>query len=212
MRELSMFLHDAQEHAAAGQPAFYPPAGRMFAALELTPLDRVRAVIVGQDPYHGPGQAMGLCFSVPAGVRHPPSLQNIFKERQQDLGLPVPRSGDLSDWARSGVLLLNSVMTVAPGQAASHAGMGWERFTDRIISLISEQRKNVVFLLWGAYAQRKGQLVDTARHHVLGAPHPSPLSAHRGFFGSKPFSQTNALLRAAGVELVDWRLRADREA
>ncbi len=184
---------------------FYPPAHLVFAALELTPFDDVRVVVLGQDPYHGPGQAMGLCFSVPPGVPQPPSLQNIFQELQTDVGIPVPSTGDLTPWAERGVLLLNAVLTVSPRRAGSHAGKGWEQFTDRAIKELSERREAVVFLLWGRYAQRKGELVDRMRHHVLTAAHPSPYSVS-GFFGCRHFSRTNALLGAAGRPEVDWRL------
>jgi uracil-DNA glycosylase len=166
----------------------------------------VRVVILGQDPYHGPGQAMGLCFSVPAGVPLPPSLRNIYDELQKDVGVPRPTSGDLTPWAERGVLLLNAVLTVSPGQAASHAGKGWERFTDRAIAELSERREGVVFLLWGRYAQQKGAIVDRARHDVLTAAHPSPLSAASGFLGCCHFSQANALLETSGRDPVDWTL------
>ncbi|HEY7344711.1 MAG TPA: uracil-DNA glycosylase [Gaiella sp.] len=202
MQELRAFL---VAEVAAGR-RFYPPADRVFNALALTPFDDVRVVILGQDPYHGPGQAMGLCFSVPAGVPPPPSLQNIHTELERDLGLPRPSSGDLTPWAERGVLLLNAVLTVSPGSAASHAGKGWERFTDRAIGELSERRDGLVFLLWGRYAQQKGRIVDTTRHHVLTTAHPSPLSASNGFFGCRHFSRANALLEAAGQEPVDWSL------
>lgn len=184
---------------------FYPPADRVFEALRLTPFDEVRVVVLGQDPYHGAGQAMGLCFSVSDGVPQPPSLRNIFTELATDLGLPAPRSGDLTPWARQGVLLLNAVLTVCPGRAGSHAGKGWERFTDRAVRELSERREGIVFLLWGRYAQQKGELVDRSRHHVLAAAHPSPYSVG-GFFGCGHFSQANALLAASGSEPIDWRL------
>jgi uracil-DNA glycosylase len=202
MQELRAFL---VQQVAAGR-RFYPPADRVFNALALTPFDDVRVVILGQDPYHGPGQAMGLCFSVPAGVAPPPSLQNIHTELGRDLGLPRPSSGDLTPWAERGVLLLNAVLTVSPGSAASHAGKGWERFTDRAIGELSARRDGLVFLLWGRYAQQKGRIVDTTRHHVLTTAHPSPLSASNGFFGCRHFSRANALLEAAGHEPVDWAL------
>ena len=202
MQELRAFL--VQEVAAGRR--FYPPADRVFNALALTPFDNVRVVILGQDPYHGPGQAMGLCFSVPAGVAPPPSLQNIHTELERDLGLPRPSSGDLTPWAERGVLLLNAVLTVSPGNAASHAGKGWERFTDRAIGELSARRDGLVFLLWGRYAQQKGRIVDTTRHHVLTSAHPSPLSASNGFFGCRHFSRANTLLEAAGQEPVDWAL------
>jgi len=185
---------------------FYPPADRVFNALSLTPFDDVRVVILGQDPYHGAGQAMGLCFSVPAGVRPPPSLQNIHAELESDLGLARPATGDLTPWAERGVLLLNAVLTVSPGKPASHAGKGWERFTDRAIAALSEHREGVVFLLWGRHAQQKGAVVDASRHHVLTAAHPSPFSAANGFFGCRHFSRANALLAEGGQAPVDWSL------
>ncbi len=202
MQGLRAFLRD---ELRAGR-GFYPPADRVFNALATTPLDHVRVVILGQDPYHGAGQAMGLCFSVPAGVAHPPSLRNIFQELHADLGVPVPQTGDLTPWAERGVLLLNAVLTVSPGKPASHAGRGWERFTDRVIAELSARRSGVVFLLWGRYAQQKGAVVDTDRHHVLQAAHPSPYSAANGFFGCRHFSRANALLEASGSDPVDWRL------
>ena len=185
---------------------FYPPADRVFNALSLTPFDDVRVVILGQDPYHGAGQAMGLCFSVPAGVRPPPSLQNIHAELESDLGLARPATGDLTPWAERGVLLLNAVLTVSPGKPASHAGKGWERFTDRAIAALSEHREGVVFLLWGRHAQQKGAVVDASRHHVLTAAHPSPYSAANGFFGCRHFSHANTLLAEGGRAPVDWSL------
>lgn len=202
MQELRAFLRSELE---AGR-RFFPPADRVFNALHLTPFDDVRVVLLGQDPYHGPGQAMGLCFSVPAGVPQPPSLRNIFDELVRDAGVPRPSSGDLTPWAERGVLLLNAVLTVAPGQAASHAGKGWERFTDRAIRELSERRDGLVFLLWGRYAQQKGAIVDGSRHHVLTAAHPSPLSAANGFLGCCHFSKANALLESGGREPIDWRL------
>lgn len=202
MRELRTFLVD---EVASGR-RFYPPADRVFRALEVTPFDAVRVVLLGQDPYHGPGQAMGLCFSVPKGVPPPPSLQNLFKELADDVGVPTPTSGDLTPWAERGVLLLNAVLTVSPGRAGSHAGKGWERFTDRAVQALSERREGLVFLLLGRYAQQKGAVVDRTRHDVVAAAHPSPLSASSGFFGSRPFSRANALLEARGGEPVDWRL------
>jgi uracil-DNA glycosylase len=185
---------------------FFPPADRVFHALALTPLDDVRVVILGQDPYHGRGQAMGLCFSVPPGVPQPPSLQNIFKELAADVGLPVPATGDLTPWAQRGVLLLNAVLTVSPRKPGSHAGKGWERFTDRAVAELSARRDGIVFLLWGRYAQQKGEVVDRARHHVLTAAHPSPYSAANGFFGCRHFSQASALLESDGRDPIDWRL------
>ena len=202
MQELRAFLASELE---AGR-GFYPPGRLVFDALRLTPLDTVRVVILGQDPYHGRGQAMGLCFSVPAGVTPPPSLRNIFAELGTDIGGPVPSTGDLTPWAERGVLLLNSVLTVAPGSPASHAGKGWETFTDRVIAELSARREGIVFLLWGRYAQQKGAIVDPARHHVLTAAHPSPYSASNGFFGCRHFSRANTLLTEAGHVPVDWGL------
>jgi uracil-DNA glycosylase len=203
LKALRSFLVD---EVAAGR-GFYPPAERVFTALELTPLPDVRVVILGQDPYHGQGQAMGLCFSVPPGVTPPPSLRNIFQELRDDVGIDVsPLNGDLSPWARRGVLLLNAVLTVSPGKPASHAGHGWEGFTDRVIRELCARTDGVVFLLWGRYAQQKGAHIDAARHHVLTAAHPSPYSAASGFFGCRHFSQANAMLRAGGREPVDWTL------
>jgi uracil-DNA glycosylase len=201
MHQLRAFL--ASEVTAGRR--FFPPADRVFNALWLTPFDDVRVVILGQDPYHGAGQAMGLCFSVPAGVPQPPSLQNVFKELSSDLGVPIPASGDLTPWAERGVLLLNSVLTVAPRAPGSHAGKGWEPFTDRVIRELSDRREGIVFLLWGTYARQKGDVVDRSRHHVLTAAHPSPYSA-AGFFGCRHFSQANEQLEAGGREAVDWRL------
>ncbi len=192
---------------AAGKRIF--PAGSLwFRALDLTPLDKVRVVILGQDPYHGPGQAHGLCFSVPTGVRPPPSLVNIFKELESDLGVPPAGHGCLESWAHQGVLLLNSVLTVEMAQAASHQGKGWERFTDAIIRKVNAAPRPVVFILWGSYAQKKAAFVDGERHLVLKSVHPSPLSAYNGFFGSKPFSKANAFLESHGQNPIDWRLPA----
>jgi uracil-DNA glycosylase len=184
----------------------YPPGPEIFAALNATPFDAVKVVILGQDPYHGPGQAQGLCFSVRPGVRVPPSLQNIFTEIENDLGIPRPDHGCLMPWARRGVLLLNAVLTVQAGMAGSHQGKGWEGFTDRGIDELNRGREGLVFLLWGSYAQAKGRLIDTRRHCVLKAPHPSPLSAHRGFLGCRHFSKTNQYLEAHGQTSVDWSL------
>lgn len=184
----------------------YPPAREIFAAFDACPFEGVRVVILGQDPYHGEGQANGLCFSVAPGVALPPSLINIFKEIQSDLGVagPLPASGDLSGWARQGVLLLNSTLTVEAHRAGSHQGMGWEQLTDAAISQLNEKRENIVFMLWGSYAIRKGAYIDRNRHLVLTSPHPSPLSAHRGFFGNHHFSQANSYLAAHGKQPVDW--------
>ncbi|MFQ8431653.1 uracil-DNA glycosylase [Amaricoccus sp. W119] len=196
-------------HAAARRAAgaeVYPPEPLTFRALELTPPEAVRVVLLGQDPYHGPGQAEGLSFSVPEGVRVPPSLRNIFRELSADLGLPTPAPGHLGLWARRGVLLLNAVMTVEQGKAGAHRRRGWESFTDRLISHVATLDQPVVYLLWGAYAQAKAPLLTNPRHLVLRAPHPSPLSAHRGFLGARPFSQANAFLETAGESPIDWSL------
>ncbi len=185
----------------------FPKGSEWFHALDVTPLERVRVVILGQDPYHGEGQAHGLCFSVKPGVRPPPSLINIYKEMKSDLGLEPPSHGNLEAWARQGVLLLNAVLTVEAGLAASHQGKGWERFTDAVIRLVNDQPRPVVFILWGSYAQRKAAFVDRQRHLVLASAHPSPLSAHNGFFGSRPFSKANEFLIANDQDPIDWDLR-----
>lgn len=182
----------------------YPPAKLIFNAFDQCPFDEVEVVIVGQDPYHEPRQAHGLCFSVNDGVEIPPSLQNIYKEIHDDLGKPIPRSGNLERWARQGVLLLNATLTVQAHRAGSHQGKGWEEFTDAVIRQLANERENLVFILWGAYAQRKGENIDTNRHLVLKSPHPSPLSAHRGFFGNKHFSKANEYLVAHGKNPIDW--------
>ncbi|HOT64580.1 MAG TPA: uracil-DNA glycosylase [Paludibacteraceae bacterium] len=182
----------------------YPPAKLIFNAFDQCPFDEVEVVIVGQDPYHEPGQAHGLCFSVNDGIEIPPSLQNIYKEIHDDLGKPIPRSGNLERWARQGVLLLNATLTVQAHRAGSHQGKGWEEFTDAAIRHLANERQNLVFILWGAYAQRKGENIDTNRHLVLKSPHPSPLSAHRGFFGNKHFSKANEYLVAHGKKPIDW--------
>ena len=182
----------------------YPPAAKIFAAFDACPFDKVKVVILGQDPYHGPAQANGLCFSVNPGVRMPPSLVNIFKEVSADTGAPMPADGDLSRWARQGVLLLNATLTVEANRAGSHQGQGWEQFTDEVISRLSRDRDHLVFILWGSYAIRKSALIDQSRHLVLTSPHPSPLSAHRGFFGNHHFSRANAYLAAAGETPVAW--------
>ena len=184
----------------------YPAEDQVFAALHLTPLAEVKVLILGQDPYHGPGQAHGLCFSVRAGTPPPPSLQNIFTELHDDLGIERPSTGDLTPWARQGVLLLNATLTVRAHQAASHQGKGWETFTDQVIRAVNDKTDTVVFILWGNSARRKKVLVDADRHVIIESPHPSPLSAHRGFFGSHPFSRANEALVAAGRDPVDWRL------
>ncbi len=204
MQELKSFLRQEKDL----KKVIYPHSDNWFHALEATPLDQVKVVILGQDPYHQPGQAHGLCFSVLPGVKVPPSLVNIYKELQADLGLMPPGHGFLDSWAQQGVLLLNSVLTVEQSNAASHQGKGWERFTDRVISLVNEHCENVVFLLWGSYAQKKGACIDRERHCVLKAPHPSPLSAHRGFLGCQHFSQANHYLQQAGKTAIDWSLPA----
>ncbi|WP_421765634.1 uracil-DNA glycosylase [Ekhidna sp.] len=182
----------------------YPPGSLIFNAFDHCPFDDVKVVIVGQDPYHGPGQANGLCFSVAEGVRHPPSLQNIFKEIQNDLGQPIPASGNLERWADQGVLLLNATLTVEARKAGSHQNKGWETFTDRVLEVVSNEKEHVVFLLWGAYAQKKGAIIDASKHLLLKAPHPSPFSAHSGFFGRKHFSQTNQYLITKGLRSIKW--------
>lgn len=186
----------------------YPRGREWFRALDLTPLDKVRVVILGQDPYHGPGQAHGLCFSVKPGVRPPPSLVNIYKELQSDLGIPRANHGFLEHWAQQGVLLLNSVLTVEMAKAASHQKKGWERFTDAVIRLVNAKDQPVVFMLWGAYAQKKAAFVDAEKHLVLKAAHPSPLSAHNGFLGCRHFSQCNTFLESKGLAPIDWALPA----
>ena len=186
------------------QQTVFPPAGRIFAAFDACPFDKVKVVILGQDPYPGYGQANGLSFSVNPGVELPRSLRNIYKELEDDLGCPPPPTGDLSGWARQGVLLLNATLTVDAGAPASHQNRGWETFTDAAIRRLAEERENLVVILWGAYAQRKGEFIDRSRHCVITSPHPSPLSASRGFFGSRPFSRANAYLAAHGIEPVDW--------
>ncbi len=202
MLELKKYLHQRKQAGAV----IYPAGDHYFNAFGLAPFDQVKVVILGQDPYHGPGQAHGLCFSVRSGIRPPPSLLNIFKELESDLSIPLAPHGCLTHWAEQGVLLLNSVLTVERGQAGAHQGKGWESFTDKVIQLINEQREGVVFLLWGSYAQKKGQFIDRNKHLVLTAPHPSPLSAYRGFMGCKHFSQANNYLVAKGVGAIDWAL------
>ncbi|MBC2774023.1 uracil-DNA glycosylase [Rhizobium sp. AQ_MP] len=202
MRDLKDFL---QRQKAVGKQIF-PKGAEYFRALDLTPLTEVRVVILGQDPYHGAGQAHGLCFSVRPGVRIPPSLVNIYKELQSDLGIAPARHGFLEHWARQGVLLLNSVLTVEEARAASHQGQGWERFTDAVIRAVNEDCEHVVFMLWGSYAQKKAAFVDRSRHLVLKAPHPSPLSAHNGFFGCRHFSQANDYLVSRCRSAIDWQL------
>lgn len=202
MESLSAFL---RAEKASGK-IVYPQGKNIFAALNCTPLDAVKVVIIGQDPYHGPGQAHGLSFSVPHGIAIPPSLRNIYKELVTDIGIAPPTHGNLAAWAEQGVLLLNAVLTVQHANAGSHQGKGWERFTDRVIEIVNQHCEHMVFLLWGAYAQKKGRAIDRARHLVLQAPHPSPLSAHRGFLGSAHFSKANEYLHAHAKTPIDWQV------
>lgn len=198
--ELAAFVKDEYKTATV-----YPPPKFIFRAFELCPFDKVKVVILGQDPYHGPGQANGLSFAVAEGMRNPPSLQNIFKELESDLSEPVKNpSGDLSRWAEQGVLLLNATLTVRARSAGSHQNKGWEQFTDAVIRVLSEKREHLVFILWGNYAKQKGAHIDRARHLVIESPHPSPFAAHGGFFGSKPFSKTNAYLASHGLAPIEW--------
>ncbi|KAA1172013.1 uracil-DNA glycosylase [Marinobacter salinexigens] len=207
MQTLADFL--ASEERAG--KVLFPPSHLCFNALNSTPLDKVSVVILGQDPYHGPGQAHGLCFSVRPDVQTPPSLVNIFKEIQEDLGIAPPDHGCLQPWADQGVLLLNSVLTVVQSQAGAHQGKGWETFTDKVIEIINREREGVVFLLWGSYAKKKGQHIDRSRHLVLDGPHPSPLSAYRGFFGCKHFSRANEWLQQKGQPPIHWALPSKAE-
>ncbi|MBP0047804.1 uracil-DNA glycosylase [Marinobacterium sp. AK62] len=202
MQALKQFLQAEK----AAHKVIYPHSSNWFHALEATPLDQVKVVVIGQDPYHQPGQAHGLCFSVKPGVKTPPSLVNIYKELQSDLGIAPADHGYLESWAWQGVLLLNAVLTVEQSNANAHQGKGWERFTDRVIELVNEQCEHVVFMLWGSYAQKKGASIDTHKHLVLKAPHPSPLSAHRGFFGCGHFSKANQWLEQQGMQPVQWEL------
>lgn len=182
----------------------YPPGPEIFNAFDSTPFQNVKVVILGQDPYHGPGQAHGLCFSVKSPVKPPPSLVNIYKEINNDIGLPIAHTGDLSSWTKQGVFLLNAMLTVRAREAGSHKALGWQNFTDAVIKALSDKRENLIFLLWGKFAQSKSLLIDPSKHHVLKAPHPSPFSAHSGFFGSKHFSKTNQLLKDSGQTEIDW--------
>lgn len=182
----------------------YPPGNRIFSAFDYTPFDEVKVVIIGQDPYHGPNQANGLAFSVSDGVRQPPSLQNIFKELNDDLGTPIPQSGNLERWAKQGVLLLNATLTVRASQAGSHQNKGWETFTDGVIQKLSDKKEKLVFILWGAYAQKKGSIIDASKHFIIKSTHPSPFSVHNGFFGSKPFSKTNNYLLQNHKGIINW--------
>lgn len=202
MKDLKNFL---VEEAKNGK-TIYPKGEDIFSAMNLTPFEDVKVVIIGQDPYHGPGQAHGLCFSVKKEVPIPPSLVNIYKELQSDLGFSPPKHGFLEAWARQGVLLLNNVLTVEKGKAGSHHNRGWELFTDKIIEMLNEKKENLVFILWGSPAQKKAQSVDPKKHFILKSVHPSPLSSYRGFFGSKPFSQTNSFLQSKGLKAVDWQI------
>lgn len=204
MQTLRAFLLQRKQ---AGK-VIYPPGDEYFNAFNYTPFDQVKVVILGQDPYHGPGQAHGLCFSVPEGVRPPPSLKNIFKEIHRDLGLPVPTHGCLTSWANQGVLLLNSVLTVEQASAGAHQKKGWETFTDRVIRCVNDHQEGVVFMLWGSYAHKKGQFIDETKHKVLRSVHPSPLSAHRGFLGCGHFSEANKYLTSIGKDVIDWSLPA----
>lgn len=196
-------LTDFVRRAYSAGPC-YPPGPQIFNAFNLCPFSRVKVVIIGQDPYHEPGQAEGLCFSVADGVPQPPSLQNIFKEIENDLGRPAPQSGSLRRWAEQGVLLLNAVLTVREHQAASHAGHGWETFTDAVVRAVAERKEHIVYMLWGSYAQKKGAIADPARNCILKAVHPSPLSVYRGFFGCRHFSRANDYLRSVGKEPIVW--------
>jgi len=182
----------------------YPPGNRIFSAFDFTPFDEVKVVIIGQDPYHGANQANGLSFSVADGVRHPPSLQNIFKELNSDLNVPIPQSGNLERWAKQGVLMLNATLTVRASQAGSHQKKGWEIFTDAVIQKLSDEKENLVFILWGAYAQKKGSIIDVSKHFIVKSAHPSPFSAYNGFFGSKPFSKTNEYLIQQNKKEIIW--------
>jgi len=184
----------------------YPPGSLIFNAFNTTPFGKVKVVLIGQDPYHGPGQAHGLCFSVQNGIALPPSLQNIYKELHNDIGIPIPKTGNLTHWAEQGVFLLNASLTVRAGDPMSHSRIGWATFTDAVIQIISSQKKNIVFLLWGKFAQDKQMLIDTTKHYVLKAAHPSPYSADKGFFGCKHFSKTNEYLTANGIDPIDWKL------
>ena len=200
-RSLKQFLVEDRK-----KNIIYPPASKIFRAFNNTPFDKVKVVIIGQDPYHGQNQANGLCFSVSDGIQQPPSLQNIFKELNSDLGIVIPKTGNLEAWAKQGVLLLNASLTVRANQPGSHQKMGWENFTDAVIRTLSEKRKGLIFLLWGKFAQAKELLIDKSKHHILKAPHPSPFSVHSGYFGCKHFSKTNELLKKVGMEPINWKV------
>ena len=202
MKHLKQFLLEQKQAAKV----IYPESKNIFNAFNSTPLEQVKVVILGQDPYHGPHQAHGLCFSVQPGIPTPPSLQNIFKEIQNEFGFPIPNNGYLQSWADQGVFLLNATLTVEQARAGAHQGQGWEQFTDRAIEVVNETREGVVFMLWGSYAQKKGQLINERKHLILRAPHPSPLSAYRGFMGCGHFSQANDYLQKNGQKPIDWRL------
>lgn len=199
-------LRDFLKSEKASGKTIFPPEPLIFNAFNQTIFEAVKVVIIGQDPYHGPGQAHGLSFSVPAGIKHPPSLMNIFKELSSDLDLPMSGSGDLTPWAAQGVLMLNATLTVAQANAGAHQNKGWERFTDAAIQALNAQRSGLVFVLWGSYAQKKGAMIDTNKHLVIKSPHPSPLSAHRGFFGTKPFSQINTYLMSQNQAIINWAI------
>lgn len=201
-KKLFLFVREQYKRVAV-----YPQADEIFTAFHLTPLEKVKVVIIGQDPYHGPGQAHGLCFSVKPEVDIPPSLVNIYKELQDDIGCDIPNHGYLTSWAEQGVLLLNTVLTVQAHKPMSHRGVGWEQFTDAAIRVLNEVDRPIVFVLWGKPAQEKAQMLNNPKHQILKAPHPSPLSAYRGFFGSKPFSQANQFLQDNGIEPIDWQIR-----
>ena len=201
-KELKQFLRQEKQ-----QHIIYPSGKEIFNAFNCTPFEKVKVVILGQDPYHGKGQAHGLSFSVPFGIKPPPSLKNIFKELKADLDIPIAESGNLTSWAKQGVLLLNTTLTVRAKQAGSHQNKGWENFTDAVISSLSENKEDLVFLLWGRFAQNKASLIDSKKHYILTAAHPSPFSAYGGFFGCKHFSKTNEILNKNGLETIDWRLQ-----
>ncbi len=208
MHALKQFLMEEKKQGKV----IYPAGKNIFNALNTTPFDQVKVVILGQDPYHGPGQAHGLCFSVLPGVRFPPSLLNIFKEIHAEFNFPMPKHGCLQSWAEQGVLLLNATLTVEQGKAGSHQGKGWERFTDAVVKALNDQRESLVFLLWGSYAQKKGAFIDGQKHTVLKSAHPSPLSAHRGFLGNNHFAKANVALKERGLDEIDWSIPVLEEA